>query len=821
MCDRKNNVLFTDIECLVLSLNFKLLDESQILLRVPRKNNMYNVDMKNILHKESLTCLVAHATLDESIIWHRRLDLFGPTFVSSLMHKKYRTLIEAVRIMLADFKLPTTFWAEAVNTACYVQNRKDGSPLFDSSPNISDDAGSPLSGDAGIKHDEVLDKKSGASNELNYAFENLSTKYPDDLKMPSLETIATYDDSEEEADFTNLESLIHVSPTPTTRTHKNHPLKQMDVKSTFLYERIKEEVYVCQPPGFEDLDHPDKVYKVVKALYGLHQAPRARQDKYVAKILRKFNFLDVKSASTPVAMAKTLVKDADGDDVDVHLYRSMIGSLMYLIASRPDIIDSPFELVAYTDSDYAGASLDKKSTTRGCQFLGRRLISWQCKKQTMFATSTTKAEYVAAASCCGQVKQSSMGRFDEMIHYNLTTGLSMRVFGTPMIRVFLEYPCTGLRTMPTGEKFWQTATESTLDNGEMEITATIDEKVKVVTEASVRRHLKLEDFDGISNLPTTEIFKQLALTGSFIIQETEIPQSNSPPYTNVADEAASIGVDVKHGGVSTTVTRLDARQGCGNINKTPSMPYDLPLLRVHTLGSDEGRMQHNELMDLVTKLPDRVVASETDLKQTKKVYGAAYTKLIIKEVSTAKPVSTTGAAVTTASVDVSPDSPTKTVSTANDITMEDTLVYMKRSAAKDKAMRLQEELDEEKRQRMARVHEAAQSFTEEEWENIRARVKADEELTQRLQAEERNKYSELRGYLFDELKTLFETKMRRVNTFVPIESKVDIAVPEFAVGSSKRGAEEELDQGSSKRQKTSESSELAEAPRDKDANELS
>ncbi|GJQ93558.1 putative ribonuclease H-like domain-containing protein [Tanacetum coccineum] len=140
---------------------------------------------------------------------------------------------------------------------------------------------------------------------------------------------------------------------------------QMDVKSAFLYETIEEEVYVTQPPGFKDPDHPDKVYKVVKALYGLHQAPKACQDKYVAEILKKYNYTDVKSASTPVDLEKPLVKDGDTDDVDVHLYRSMIGSLMYLIASRPDIMDSPFELVAYTDSDYARATQDRKSTTKG------------------------------------------------------------------------------------------------------------------------------------------------------------------------------------------------------------------------------------------------------------------------------------------------------------------------------------------------------------------------------------------------------------------------------------------------------------------------
>ncbi|GKC00538.1 putative ribonuclease H-like domain-containing protein, partial [Tanacetum coccineum] len=129
---------------------------------------------------------------------------------------------------------------------------------------------------------------------------------------------------------------------------KDFVVYQMDVKSAFMYGKIEEEVYVCQPSGFEDPEFPNKVYKVEKALYGLHQAPRAWPDIMFA--------------------------------------------------------DSLVDLEAYTDSDYAGASLDRKSTTGGCQFLGSRLISWQCKKQTIVTTSTTEAEYVAAASCCGQTK---------------------------------------------------------------------------------------------------------------------------------------------------------------------------------------------------------------------------------------------------------------------------------------------------------------------------------------------------------------------------------------------------------------------------------
>nr|GEW28719.1 hypothetical protein [Tanacetum cinerariifolium] len=186
---------------------------------------------------------------------------------------------------------------------------------------------------------------------------------------------------------------------------------------------IKEEVYTCQPPGFEDPNIPDKVYKVDKALYGLHQAPRACQEKYVAAILKKFDFIIVKTASTPTEPNKALVKDAEAEDVDVHLYRSMIGSLMYLTTSRPNITFAVcacarFQVTPNTSHLHVVKRIFRylkgqpklglwKSTTGGCQFLGKMLISWQRKKQTIIANSTTKAEYVAAASCCGQVTKIS------------------------------------------------------------------------------------------------------------------------------------------------------------------------------------------------------------------------------------------------------------------------------------------------------------------------------------------------------------------------------------------------------------------------------
>ncbi|GJT51855.1 hypothetical protein Tco_0978012 [Tanacetum coccineum] len=130
------------------------------------------------------------------------------------------------------------------------------------------------------------------------------------------------------------------------------------------------------------------------------------QDKYVVDILKKFDFVTMKTSSTPIETHKALLKDEEAENVDVHLYRSMIRSLMYLTASRPDIMFAVctcarFQVtpkVSHLHADYTGASLDRKSSIGGCQFLGKRLILWQCKKQTIVANSTTEAEYVAAAN---------------------------------------------------------------------------------------------------------------------------------------------------------------------------------------------------------------------------------------------------------------------------------------------------------------------------------------------------------------------------------------------------------------------------------------
>ncbi|GJW66732.1 hypothetical protein Tco_0121156 [Tanacetum coccineum] len=416
--------------------------------------------------------------------------------------------------------------------------------------------------------------------------------------------------------------------------------------------------------------------------------------------------------------------------------------------------------------------------------------------------------------------------------------------------------------------------------------------------------------------------------------EEPIPNvvSSSPQKTQTPRQALNKDTEVER--ATTTAARLDAEQASGNITKTqstaipnvplpqgigaggslrcqedmkgsiaqtrservPTPPYDSPLSRVNTLGSDEGSMSLQELTVLCTKLFSKVESLEADLKQTKKVYGAAYTKLIMKVKKLEKTFKTSQARRRAKIVvsDDEEDDPSKqgrsmieeinqdervTLVTPTQVTaqeeahshenqLEDQLgVFVQLSTAsrlfsttKESVStagasmlvstagmvqevnisipssvqeRLQEELNEEEIQRMARVHAAAQSFTEEEWENIRARVEADEELTQRLQAEERNKYSkvdqaktlhmgshtlqQLKRYSFDELKELFETTMKNVNTFVPMETEDRGRASELAAGSSqaiitdsaevkssKKGAEVGLDHKGSKKQKNNE-----------------
>nr|GEW64093.1 hypothetical protein [Tanacetum cinerariifolium] len=827
MCDKKNNVLFIDTACVVLSPDFKLTDESHVLLKVPRKDNMYSVDLKNVVPQGGLTCLFVKSTSDESNLWHRRLghvnfktinklvkgnlvrDLpsklfeINETCVACQKGKQHRAscienLIDLkVKVIRCDNG--TAFKNRVMNQLCEMKGRKlalsfmrpfgcpvtifntidhlgkfDGKAdewffvgystnskafrVFNSrtriveenmhvkfsenTPNIAGSrpnwlfdidaltksinyksvvAGNQSNGSSCIKAcdnvgktrvetipdkdyillplwtQELLFSSSskdylGADYKPSWDVEKKDAEDPGNEDKPRLyqkeknnvnktnrinavsSTVNTANNEVNavEADLNNMESTFQgytqeedidydevfalVARIEAIRlflayaSFKDFMVYQMDVKSAFHYGKIKEEVYVFQPPGFENPDFPDKVYKVEKALYGLHQASRAwyetlstylldngfqkgmidktlfikkdksdillvqvyvndiifestrkkvctefekmmhkkfqmsfmreltfllglqmkqkedgifiSQDKYVNEILNKFSFFDVKTTSTPMKTHKTLLKDEKGEDVDEHLYRSMIGSLMYLTSSRLDIMsalcacarfqvnpkishlyavkrifrylkgkpklglwyhkDSPFDLVAYIDSDYAGASLDKKSTTG-------------------------EAKYVAASSCCGQVfwiqnqlldygynfmqtkihidNESTICIVKNLVSHSKIKHIKIRHHFIrdsnekkliQMIKIHTENNVADLLTK---------AFDAKNINEEAQIHAKVDEKKVVISEASIKRDLWFRDEGSIDCLPKETIVEQLSLMGVLNLETTKTAQA--------------------------------------------------------------------------------------------------------------------------------------------------------------------------------------------------------------------------------------------------------------------------------------------------------
>ncbi|GJT01831.1 putative ribonuclease H-like domain-containing protein [Tanacetum coccineum] len=759
MCDKKHSVLFTETECLVLSPDFKLLDESQDETPGILKNFITGIE-KQIDHKvKTIRC--DNGTEFKNRIMNEFCEMKGRKSSLSFMR---------------PFGCPVTI----LNTIDHLGNQTNGNagtkknidagqaemntvpgPQYVLLPFLTFDSQNPMSSeeevadDAGKKNGVEGPAKEGDmngpgeatntnnTNKLNTisspvnvdkdanstyrifthvnavgsSYENLggstpvnaatpsNDDYPTDHLMPDLEDTADpqntgifgnpYDDEDVgvEADLNNLETTIktkkviqaladpswveamqeellqfrfqkvwrlvdlpkgkHAIGTKWVYRKKKderwivvrnkarlltqgYTKKKELTMMRFLLlllelKQLEEEVYVCQPLGFEDPQFPNKVYKVDKALYGLHQAPRAwyetlstyllengfrigiidktlfikkekgdillvqmssmgeltfflglqvkqkndgifiSQDKYVADILKKFNFSSVKIASTPLETNKALTKDKEAEDVDVHLYRSMIGSLMYLTASKPDIMiirylkgqpklglwypkDSSFDLEAFSDSNYAGANLDRKSTIRGCQFLSKTLISWQCKKHTIVANSTTEAEYIAAANCCGQVlwiqnqmldygfnfmntkiyidNESTIYIVKNPVFHSKTKHIEIRhhfIIDSyekkliQVIKIHTDHNVADLLTKafdvssPTIyasyiEQFWNTVT-SKIVNSVKQIHAIVDDKAVVISESSVRSDLLFHDEDGITCLTNDEIFENLALMG--------------------------------------------------------------------------------------------------------------------------------------------------------------------------------------------------------------------------------------------------------------------------------------------------------------------
>nr|GEU85174.1 retrovirus-related Pol polyprotein from transposon TNT 1-94 [Tanacetum cinerariifolium] len=471
---------------------------------------------------------------------------------------------------------------------------------------------------------------------------------------------------------------------------------QMYVKSAFLYGTIDEEVYVMQPPGFQDPEFPARVYKAEKALYGLHQAPRAwygtlssnpqlcrefealmhekfqmsamgelnfflglqvlqkkdgiflSQDKYVGDILKKFRYSYIRSANTPMDKENPWGKDGTGKDVDLYLYRSMIGSLMYLTASRPDIMfavcacarhqvtpkechfhavkrifrylkghpklglwypkESLFDLVAYSDSDYGGATQDRKATTGGSAsgcgqvlWIQNQLLDYghhfirDCFKKKLISVDHIHTDDNVADLL---TKPFDVGRFQYLVMSIGMVEQAMRGYVKGNHIIYTTF-------------FWSTARIETTDEG-TKILATVDgEGSGTPTEPHHTPSPEAQQTSPIAtsspSLPpvTTATIPTVIASDTPQLRKytkrTRIAQSSALPP--VADEPASPIGDDSQGEACLTDSGLEAKQDRANITKTSTFPSD-STPRVTSLAADEGSMQHKltELTDLYTRL---------------------------------------------------------------------------------------------------------------------------------------------------------------------------------------------------------------------------
>ncbi|GJY51103.1 putative ribonuclease H-like domain-containing protein [Tanacetum coccineum] len=651
---------------------------------------------------------------------------------------------------------------------------------------------------------------------------------------------------------------------------------QMDVKSALLYGTIGDEVYVYQPLGFVDPAHLNKVYKVIKALYGLHQAPRAwyetlssfllengfrrgtidktlfikknksdimliqvnvddiifgstkqsmcteceecmhkrfqmssmgelifflglqvkqqpdgifiSQDKYVADILKKFDFWSIRTATTPNESNKPLVQDEERWYVLSQPKSFTINAVKRIfryLKHQPKLglwypRDSPFELEAFSDSDYGGASLDKKSTT-DLLTKGFDVSRFNFLVVSIGMMNLSSMDLRMDESCAGSFSHIwSMANLKYSDKHNMVAFLKKPTESVGFTEIVdflkdttLRYALSHNPTISDSlvKQFWQTATVRTLANGTQELVASIDTKEYTITEASVRSKLQLADAAGISNLPDAKIYDGLATLGpnsggwdqfgstiataliclssnrvynfskmifdgmvhnlesstkilmyprflQIILdittenkgrylastltkklfanikrgyagehvpllsamlagaaedqgegsanpaephptpidpvpstsqppipstteplqqpspprhidrQEPEIPQSQGPTPTHVADEATTISVEVNAKEAATTTTGLDAGLDSGNIHESPLRSHEAPLHEGHTSGNAEDRLQLKELMEIIPKLVTRIDDLEKELHQTKNTYGKAVLTLV-------------------------------------------------------------------------------------------------------------------------------------------------------------------------------------------------
>ncbi|GJR63079.1 retrovirus-related pol polyprotein from transposon TNT 1-94 [Tanacetum coccineum] len=695
---------------------------------------------------------------------------------------KNRALIKAARIMLANYKLPTTFWAEAVNTACDVQNRvlvtkphnkthyelflgrkpalsfmrpfgclvtilntidylgkfdgkaNEGFFVGENTPNIARSgpnwlfdidaltksmnyepvvARNQSNGNAGTKacHDSSPDAGFKPSrddekriNEVNTVGGKTSIKHLDDLNMPKFKDYSIFEDDEDvgaEANMNNLDTTIQEESKMVFKNKKDErgimirnkarlvshgytkeeginydevfaPIARieairlflaytsfkdfvvyiMDVKRAFLYGKIKEEVYVCQPPGFEDSDFLDRVYKVEKALYGLHQALRAWykilstylldnefQRGKIDKNLFIKRYKDEFYGRTYILLGLQVQQKKDSIFISQDKYvgeilkkfRSEIGSLMYLTSSRPNIMfavctcaryqvtlkvshlhvvkkifrylkgqlklglwypkDYPFDLEAYTDSDYARASLDRKSTTRGKNY------QWG---STFTSPSGWDKVIIIKASVRSDLYLDDEEGTDCLPNATIFEELTRMGF----VQMFVNQQLDGL---PSHKRLYDAPSYTKKIFGNIKrVGKGFSGRITPLFPTMVVQN-KVEMGEA-STIPTDPHH-----TPTFI-QPTLPQRTQKPRRTKKKDTQATLNEPSSSGTSSGTGPRCQETMGdtiTQTRSKNVSTPPNDPLLaRGNTLRSGEGSMQLNELIELCTNLQQRVLALE-------------------------------------------------------------------------------------------------------------------------------------------------------------------------------------------------------------------
>ncbi|GJZ87428.1 putative ribonuclease H-like domain-containing protein, partial [Tanacetum coccineum] len=649
MCDKKNKVLFTDSECLVLSPDFKLPDENQILLKVPRQNNMRlgHVNFKNL-----------NRLVKGNLVRGLPTKLFqnDHTCVACQKGKQHKASCKAKVLTLEQ---------ETENLVTEARAAKSRhSNIFSTVSTTAKASGTNLVNTVSIPV-STANSKSTNSQE-------------DDSEIPPLEDIhedategifthSSYDDEGAVADFTNLETVVNVSPIPTSRkliplilqhlpidlpygkkaigtkwvyrnkkdergvvvrnkarlvaqghrqeegidydevfapvarleairiflafaSYMGFIVYQMDVKSAFLYGKIDEEVYVSQPPGFQDPKYPQKVYKVVKALRGtidktlflkkdkhdiilvqvyvddiifgstkkswcdefealmksrfqmssmgeltfflglqVKQKPDGifiSQDKYVAEILKKFDFASVKTASTPIETQKPLVKDEEANDVDFKS-KKIAQVVRAWIKSKNSLVKH-FE-------DHELFRPYQKSIACMVQPTKRHVYVMFDNKEDAYHWSSVYQLEVMLVNALTRFGES-LRRVSDGAEAFLILTLFIYFFGTKhnmiaylekyegkvefsevidfLRRSYIYHALTVSPVVSTTfvEQFWTSAKSKTINNVR-HITAKIAGKSVSISEASIRTDLIFDDADGIDSLPNQAIFNAIQLMG--------------------------------------------------------------------------------------------------------------------------------------------------------------------------------------------------------------------------------------------------------------------------------------------------------------------